>query len=128
MKNSLLLWAFLLAASCQQEVAPTIENINTIFETTDFSINFIPVNGSDVTLSFREDYVTYKKGGATKRVTLNYEEVALINDFVQQQFKKHDTSRGERPSVIIYNDIQKVKMRVPKYGNDLKALLKKLPL
>jgi len=106
----------------------TSENINTIFATKDFSINFIPVNGSDITMSFREDYMTFKKGGEVKRVTVSYDDVARINAFVQKQFNKHDMARGERPSVIIYDDTRKIKMRVPRYGNELDKLIKTLSL
>lgn len=128
MKKSLVLGCFGLLMSCQQSMDVTTENINTIFATKDFSINFIPVNGSDITMSFREDYMTFKKGGDVKRVTVSYEDIARINAFVQEQFNKHDAARGERPSVIIYDDTRKIKMRVPKYGNDLDKLLKTLPL
>lgn len=128
MKIISLLLVFSSLMSCQQSMDVTTANINTIFETKDFSINFIPVNGSDITMSFREDYMTFKKGGDVKRVNVSYEDIARINAFVQEQFNKHDATRGERPSVIIYDDTRKIKMRVPKYGNDLDKLLKTLPL
>lgn len=128
MRKLLLFCCFGLLVSCQQSMDVTTENINTVFETKDFSINFIPVNGSDITMSFREDYMTFKKGGEVKRVNVNYEDIARINAFVQEQFNKHDATRGERPSVIIYDDTRKIKMRVPKYGNDLDKLVKTLPL
>lgn len=128
MKKLLLLCCFGLFISCHQSMEVTTTNINTIFATKDFSINFIPVNGSDITMSFREDYMTFKKGGEVKRVNVSYEDIAHINAFVQQQYNKHDPKRGERPSVIIYDDTRKIKMRVPRYGKELDALLKTLPL
>lgn len=62
MKPFYLLVLVSILVSCKQLTDPTAVNINTVFSAKDFSMNFVPVNGSDIAESFREDHVAVRKG------------------------------------------------------------------
>ncbi len=112
--------------SCQQEKEATIENINQIYATKDFSIEFKMSEDDEIRMSFREDYMTYIINGETNRKTVAYDELLLINDFVANQFKEHDPNREDLPKIVIYNDTRKVTLKVPQYASKLRTLINKL--
>lgn len=131
MKNNrflLLLVLLALLISCQQTLEVSTENINAIFETKDFSISYSISDTQEVTMSFREDYMTYKSDQGTRRVELSYEDVLKINEFIAAQYKLHDAARALKPSITIYNDTKKVTLRVPPYLTDFQILQNDLPL
>jgi hypothetical protein len=118
----------LLLCACQQEVDPTIENINAIFQTKDFSIEFIVEENRSHRLSFRDDFMSYFSNAATQRKTISYHEAALVNTFVQNKFSKQDTTISATQQLLIYNDTKKVILNVPDYEQELKVLLEQLKL
>lgn len=118
----------LVFISCQQEKEASIENINQIYATKDFSIAFTMSDSKHIRMSFREDYVTYTINGTTDRKTLEYNEVVLINDFIKKQFSFHDPNRPDIPSINIYDDTRKVKLKVPQYASELRKLINSLGL
>jgi len=128
MKKLILFISLLIIASCQQTVDVTTENINSIFATKDFSISFSMSDNKETSMSFREDYMTYKSDQGTQRVELSYDDVLKINGFIAQQYPLHDETREEIPSITIYTDTKKVTLKVPQYASKLRFLINDLPL
>lgn len=118
----------LITLSCQQEKEASIENINQIYATKDFSIEYKMSDDDLIRMSFREDYMTYVINGETNRKTVEYKEVLWINEFVAQQFQLHDATREDIPSIIIYDDTRKVTLKVPQYASKLRQLINKLKI
>jgi hypothetical protein len=123
----LILSCIFFLTSCQQEVEPTIKNINAIFETKDFSIEMFYIDQS-YRLSFRDDFMTYVSPEETQRKTISFDKAALVNLFVQNQFHGQDTITIATTQLNIYNDTKKVTLDLPDYEDELKALLKQLNL
>ncbi len=81
-----------LAMSCARNVEPTAENINKIFASKDFTFEFTTANGMKRSLSFRNDYLVYKSDHPTFRREVSYDEVVLINDFIQKIVNLHSSA------------------------------------
>ena len=128
MKKLILLLSLFLVLSCQQTADVTTENINSIFATKDFSISFRMSDNKEASMSFREDYMTYKSDQGTQRVELSYDDVLKVNAFIAEQYPLHDATREETPSITIYSDAKKVTMKVPQYASNLRFLINELPL
>ena len=83
---------FMLLCSCAQQVDPTADNINKIFNSKDFTFEFHPIDGTTKSLSFRVDYLVYQSDQPTVRREVSYEEVVLINDYIQRLVNLHSDS------------------------------------
>ncbi len=79
----------IFTASCARTVEPTIENINKIFASKDFTFELHKTDGSCSSLSFRNDYLVYKSDKPIVRREITYDEVLLINDFIQKIVNLH---------------------------------------
>ncbi|MGJ8683090.1 MAG: hypothetical protein ACSHWW_00605 [Nonlabens sp.] len=128
MKKLILLISLFIAISCQQTADVTTENINSIFATKDFSISYRMGDDKESSMSFREDYMTYKSDQGTQRVELSYNDVLKINAFIAEQFPLHDATRAETPSITLYTDTKMVTLKVPQYASKLRFLINELPL
>ena len=115
-------------ASCTQSLEPSIENINSIFQSNDFTIEYILDSDDKESMSFRDDYIVYKKAEGVKRRTITYDEALLINDFIQNQFQFHKDNHSETPAIIILNTAKKVTLKIPNYEVDYRNLINKLDL
>ncbi|MAQ75513.1 MAG: hypothetical protein CL613_04170 [Aquimarina sp.] len=82
----------MLLCSCAQQVDPTADNINKIFNSKDFTFEFHPIDGTTKSLSFRVDYLVYQSDQPTVRREVSYEEVVLINDYIQRLVNLHSDS------------------------------------
>ncbi|WP_292891290.1 hypothetical protein [Nonlabens sp.] len=83
MKKLLLLFSIVTIASCTQSLEPSIENINSIFQSKDFTSEYIRDSHDKESMSFRDDYIVYKKAEGVKRRTITYKEALFINDFIK---------------------------------------------
>ena len=83
---------FMLLSSCARQVDPTADNINKIFNSKDFTFEFHPIDGTSKSLSFRVDYLVYQSDQPTVRREVSYEEVVLINDYIQRLVNLHSDS------------------------------------
>ena len=128
MKNITLLLSLFIIISCQQTIDVTTENINSIFATKDFSISFNMSDDKETSMSFRDDYMTFKSDQGIQRVELSYDDVLKINGFIAEQYPLHDEAREKIPSITIYSDTKKVTLKVPQYASKLRFLLNDLPL
>ena len=114
MKYSFCLFLILLFG-CAREVKPTVENINKIFESKDFTFKFYDEEGSCKSLSFRHDYLVYKSDAPTVRRTITYDEVLRINNFIQQIVNQHDNSlKSKRTDYYIIENTAYVAAIFPK--------------
>ncbi|WP_438968620.1 hypothetical protein [Nonlabens sp.] len=102
--------------------------MNDIFDSKDFTIEFVLDDSRTESMSFIEDIIVYKTAKETKRNTITFDEALLINDFIQSQFKLHDASNSEIPSIIILNTAKKVTLKIPKYEAAYSNLITKLEL
>ncbi len=116
--------------SCAREVDPTIENINTIFKSKDFTFEFNKKDGSIESLSFRNDYLVYKSKNPTVRREVTYDEVLLINNFIQKIVNLHSTALDPETNshYIIKNTAYKVIIVPDQEDYYFEALLKTLKL
>ncbi len=89
MKNFGLCILLILVTSCARKVEPTADNINKIFASKDFTFEFNRANGTRESISFRNDYLVYKSDEPTIRRDIEYDEVLLINDFIQSIVRLH---------------------------------------
>lgn len=89
MKKIKLICIIIFIVSCARKVEPTPENINKIFASRDFTFEFNPLNGDKKSISFRNDYLVYKSDKPTYRREISYEEVMLINNFIQNIVHLH---------------------------------------
>jgi hypothetical protein len=128
MKKLLTLLLLVILVSCAQEVDPTIENMNDIFESNDFTIEFIIDADATESMSFIEDLIVYKSAVGVVRRSISYDEALLINDFIQSQFRFHKVSHSETPAIIILNTAKKVTLKIPNYKMDYLHLIRKLDL
>jgi len=132
MKKLLLLLSLILAASCQQELAPSVEHINSIFATQDFQIKFTVENGEEYRMGFLNNDIAYFSPQETVRRELSYDDVRLINTFVGDRFRESDTQTETEKSlnstIEIYNDSKKVVFKTQNYREEFEELLLKLKL
>jgi hypothetical protein len=128
MKKFLLLLSISILTSCTQQLEPTTENINSIFQSNDFTIEFIIDADATESMSFIEDLIVYKSAVGVVRRSISYDEALLINDFIQSQFQLHKVSHSETPAIVILNTAKKVTLKIPNYKMDYLHLIRKLDL
>jgi hypothetical protein len=128
MKKLLLICCLIALASCQQQLEPTAEHVNSIFKSKDFTIEFHLDSETTASMSFIEDIIIYKAEGDVVRKTISYDDALLINDFIQSQFPYHKDSNEETPSIIILNTAKKVTLKIPNYEVEYRNLIDKIDL
>lgn len=116
--------------SCARTVEPTIENINKIFTSQDFTFEFHKKNASCESLSFREDYMVFKSDQPTLRRSITYDEVLIINDFIQKIVLVHSDNLDKESSYyyVIKNTAYKTIVIPDQEDFYFDALLKALKL
>lgn len=129
MRNRILIYGILilLFVSCKKQQEPTIENINAIFQTKDFNIEFRMDEDNTYRLGFREDYVSFFSNAETQRHVLSYEEASATNALIQSLFNRR-TQVEYDPEIAIYDDFNEVSFRASGFENELYNLLKELNL
>lgn len=130
MKKIKLICIMILMVSCARKVELTPENINKIFASKDFTFEFVPVNGDKKSLSFRNDYLVYKSDKPTYRREISYDEVLLINNFIQDIVNLHSEQLDIKTTsyYIIKNTAYKVVIIPDQEDFYFDALLKTLKL
>ncbi len=130
MKGVLLFLILIFVAGCARKVDPTVESINTIFDSKDFTFEFIKSDGVKESLSFRGDYLVYKSDKPIYRREVSYDEVLLINDFIQKILNLHSDSLDPETSshYIIKNTAYKVVIVPNQEDYYFEALMKTLKL
>ncbi|UZO81996.1 hypothetical protein NBT05_05885 [Aquimarina sp. ERC-38] len=130
MKYLLTLLLIISLVSCAREVPPTVENINKIFESKDFTFEYHDKAGSCQSLSFRHDYLVYKSDQPTVRRTISYDEVLRINRFIQDIVNIHnDNLRNENNPYYIIENTAYTTAVFPEYEpKPFSELLKELEL
>ncbi|KAA1242857.1 hypothetical protein [Aquimarina sp. RZ0] len=125
---ALLISIFIM--SCAREVPPTAANVNKIFTSKDFTFEFYHKNGSVASLSFRVDYLVYKSDQPTMRREIEYDEVLLINDFIQKIVNLHSDklNRDTSSYYVIKNTAYKTIIIPEQEDFYFEALLKTLKL
>ncbi|GAA4275091.1 hypothetical protein U6A24_17130 [Aquimarina gracilis] len=130
MRKSIIVTVAIILVSCVRSLEPTPNNINKIFASKDFTFEFHKKNGTCESLSFRNDYLVYKSANPTIRREITYDEVLLINDFIQKIVNKHSTVLDPEHNsyYVIKNTAYKV-LIVPKQEEFyFEALIKTLKL
>lgn len=89
MKKIVILLICLSSIGCARTVEPTVENVNKIFASQDFTFEFHREGETTKSISFRDDYLVYKSDQPTVRREISYDEVLLINDFIQKIVNLH---------------------------------------
>jgi len=87
-----VLLGLIIFMSCARSVEPTVENINTIFKSMDFTFAFYDKDGGVKSFSFVNDVLVYKSDQPTIRREISYAEVLIINDYIQNIVNLHDSS------------------------------------
>ena len=131
MRKFLMLFvALILICSCAQTVDPTIENINEIFSSKDFTFEYNELGKSKKSISFRVDYLVYQSDEPTVRREIKYKEVILINDFIQNIVNLHQTgAEKESSSHYVVKNTAYETVIIPKDNSkDFSMLLKELKL
>ncbi|MBP2834155.1 hypothetical protein J8281_18300 [Aquimarina sp. U1-2] len=130
MRTILMLFVFHFLISCAREVPPTVENINKIFDSKDFTFEFHNNENTCQSISFRNDYLVFKSDLPTVRREITYEEVLLINDFIQKIVNVHSDSLSTDDSsyYVIQNTAYKTVIIPHQEEYYFEALLKTLRL
>ena len=128
MKKILILLFLTTLISCVQDVDPTQENMNSIFESKDFTIEYHLTDARVESMSFIEDILVYKANDSVVRKTISFDDALLINQLIQEKFKLHDSNNKETPSIIVLNTAKKVTLKIPNYEVDYLNLINKLDL
>jgi len=130
MHRVIKLLLILLVCSCARQVEPTVDNINKIFASKDFTFEFNKSDGTRQSLSFRHDYLVYKSDQPTFRRVVTYDEVLLINDFIQKIVNKHSSLLTPETSshYVIKNTAYKVVIVPEQEDFYFDALVKTLKL
>lgn len=129
-KFLMLFLTIIFISSCARTVEPTIENINTIFSSKDFTFEFNELGKSKKSISFRVDYLVYKSDQPTIRRNIEYDEVVLINNFIQSIVNNHqaDLDKESTSHYVVKNTAYETVI-IPKDNiNDFDVLLNKLKL
>ncbi|WP_378180468.1 hypothetical protein [Aquimarina sp. SS2-1] len=130
MKRILIFLVCIGVASCTRTVEPTIENINKIFASKDFTFEFHQVGTTTKSISFREDYLVYKSDQPTIRRTITYDEVVLINNFIRKIVFVHqkDLDKTSSSYYVIKNTAYKTTIVPEQEDFYFEVLLKTLKL
>ncbi len=129
MSNKTFIFVLLIAlfVSCKKQQEPTIENINAIFQTKDFNIEFRMDDDHTYRLGFREDYVSFFSNAETQRNVISYDEAVATNKLIQNLFNLRTQDEND-PEIAIYDDFNEVSFRASGFENELYNLLKELNL
>jgi hypothetical protein len=136
MKKLALLLLLTAIVSCQQELEPSVNNINSVFETQDFGIRFTLESGDEYRMGFLNNDISYFSPQETIRRELSYDDVRLINTFVADRFRESEsetetetgTEKNLNSSIEIYNDTRKVVFNTPHFTAEFEQLLSQLKL
>ncbi|OED36982.1 hypothetical protein AB832_05350 [Flavobacteriaceae bacterium (ex Bugula neritina AB1)] len=125
-----LIFLVFISLSCAREVEPNATTINKIFASKDFTFEFHNGKGNKESLSFRQDYLVYKSNKPTVRREVTYDEVLLINDFIQKIVDLHSQSLNKEtnPHYIIKNTAYKSIIIPEQEDFYFEALIKTLKL
>ena len=115
MQKIVIFWVLLFAVGCARRLEPTVENINKIFTSKDFTFEFHTMNEKCTSLSFRNDYLVYKTDSSPiYRREITYDEVLLINDFIQNILNLHSEKLDpEKTSYYVIKNTSYKVMIVP---------------
>ncbi|WP_025742819.1 hypothetical protein [Aquimarina pacifica] len=110
MLRTLLFLSFIFILGCARTVEPSVDNINRIFASKDFTFEFNRLNGKKESLSFRSDFLVYKSDKPTYRREVSYDEVLLINDYIKKILSLHSNTLDPNTSsyYVIENTAYKV--------------------
>ncbi len=116
--------------ACVRKVEPTIENINKIFDSKDFTFEFHQKGNAKKSISFRDDYLVYQSDQPTLRREITYDEVLLINNFIRKIVYVHqDDQDTESFSYYVIKNTAYKTIIIPKQEDFyFEALLKTLKL
>lgn len=128
MKSLFLILILATTVSCQQDLEPSVKNINSIFKTQDFTIRFELENDEIYRMGFLNNQISYFSPQETVRRELSYDDVVLINTFVGDRFRESEKSTNNPAQIEIYNDSKKVVFITPDYRSELENLLTQLKL
>ncbi|AXT61667.1 hypothetical protein D1816_15330 [Aquimarina sp. AD10] len=130
MKRIIVLLPIVFIISCARTLEPTAENVNKIFASKDFTFEFNTATGNCKSLSFRNDYLVYKSDKPTFRREVTYDEVLLINQFIQKIVNLHSTSLDPKTSsyYVIKNTAYTTTIVPDQEDYYFEALLKTLKL
>ncbi|MGB5980985.1 MAG: hypothetical protein WBG46_02465 [Nonlabens sp.] len=118
---------FLALISCKNQQKATIKNINTIFNTKDFNIEFRFEDDQSYRLGFREDYVSFFSEAETQRKTISYDDAVSVNSFVQELFNDRTQNESD-PEIAIYEGFREVSFHAANFEEELYELLDQLNL
>jgi hypothetical protein len=107
MKKLTLLTLLTATLSCRQEIKPSVDNINSVFETQDFGIRFTMESGDEYRMGFLNNDISYFSNQATIRSELSYDDVRLINTFVGDRFRESEIPTNTAGRIEFYNDSKK---------------------
>jgi len=130
MKRILVIFVCIGITSCARTVEPTVENVNKIFSSQDFTFEFHKVGETTKSVSFRDDYLVYKSDQPTLRREISYDEVLLINDFIQKIVNLHQKYPNAAPSFyyVVKNTAYTTTITPEQEEYYFEALLKTLKL
>ncbi len=145
-KKSFLILLLLVATACQQQMEPSVENINAIFQTQDFQIKFMLENDKEYRMGFLNNEMAFFSDAPTYRKELSYDDVRLINTFVETRFRESELQQGleskfetekdtvsgvkiqSQSQIEIYNDARKVVFSTTPMRKEFEQLLTQLEL
>lgn len=134
MKNLFLILPLFLIVSCQKDLEPSMDNINSVFETQDFGIRFTLESGDEYRMGFLNNDISYFSPQETIRRELSYDNVRLVNTFVELRFRESKTEtetkteKSLNSTIEIYNDTRKVVFNTPHFTAEFEQLLSQLKL
>lgn len=120
MRTSIFVFLAVVICGCAIELPPTTDNINKIFESKDFTFAFINSEGNEKSLSFVNDYLVYKSEAPTYRREVTYQEVVLINRFIQELLDDHqnDITSDKSAYYKVYSTAYKIRMYPKQLGEE----------
>ncbi|WP_109301838.1 hypothetical protein [Aquimarina sp. AU474] len=130
MQKIIVFLSIICCIGCARSLEPTPENINKIFSSKDFTFEFNTVDGICKSISFRNDYLVYKSDAPTLRREILYDEVILINDYIQKIVNLHSDTldRDTSSYYVIKNTAYKVIIVPNQEDYYFEALVKTLKL
>ncbi|WP_299433869.1 hypothetical protein [uncultured Aquimarina sp.] len=130
MKRILVILICFSSIGCARTIEPTAENVNKIFASQDFTFEFHKTGETTKSISFRDDYLVYKSDQPTVRREISYDEVLLINDFIQNIVNLHQQDADPAPSFyyVVKNTAYTTTIIPDQEAYYFEALLKTLKL